>query len=120
MIGSVGAVEQSSQQALPVSGQLVVDPQVEAALIDQACVQGDLQVAADSALLALNDQAEVANAQLPGFAQQEQEGQAGRIAEDLSLARESGQLGGLGQRLAQRLSAALARVFEAQIGVTHA
>lgn len=124
--GSVGRAGQGRKQFLPALGQGVHRPEIETLPTDQASVQGDLQMAADSSLLALDDQADIRDAELSGFkrgtslAQQQQDAQAGRVAQDLSLASQASRFLIVGQLRPQRCRLALVRVFGTQIGVSHA
>lgn len=112
-------VEQSREQALAILGQLVIDPEIEAVLSNQACVEQDSQVATNPTLLSLDNQAQVANAQLPGFIEKLEQSQASRITQGLRLSSQAGRLGRMEQLRAQAFSTAFAGVFQAQIGITH-
>lgn len=113
-------INQRRKQPLPALGQLVVDPEIEATVANQSGVQGGLEVLADRALSAFEDQAHVANAELPGLAQQEQDRQAGWVAQAVGQSGEPRDLGRLGELLAQGFRLALVLVFGSQIGVAHA
>jgi hypothetical protein len=124
--GSVGRAGQGRQQFLSSRSQGVHRPEIEALPSNQASVQGDFQMATDAALLAFDDQAQVTDAQRSGFkrvtsfSEQEQDAQAGRVAQDLSLSSKASRFLVVGKLRPQRFGLAFVRVFRAQIGVSHA
>lgn len=97
-------IEQRHQQLLPPVGQAVNRQAFEAAALHEPNIEQDAQVATDASLLASSDQAQVANAGLPRFAQHGQEVQSVRIAERLSLTAPTGCLLEIEQPRTQPLS----------------
>ena len=86
----IGLVQQRRQQVLAPVGQAVDRQAFEASSAHEPGVEQDPQVAADAALLALGNQAQVANAGFAGIGQDLEQGQAVRITERLGLASEQG------------------------------
>jgi hypothetical protein len=84
--------QQRRQQLLASVGQTVDRQTLKAPRMNQASVQQDAQVATDAALLALGDQAQIANAALPRFIENSQQGQAIRVAKGLRLATQAARL----------------------------
>jgi hypothetical protein len=82
-------IKQSSQEAFPGWGELVKGHAVEGLALNQASIPEDAEVPTDPALLTFNNQAEVANTSFLGFSQQMQQDQTGRVAQRLSLPRQS-------------------------------
>lgn len=93
--------QERCQQALSGRAEFVIDPEVKASLFDQTGIEQDAQVTADAGLLALNDQADIADAQLPSFAQELEHDQARAVAQSLGLASAMGRFGRLQQMAAQ-------------------
>lgn len=96
--------QQGRQQLLAPLSQAVDRQALKAPRVNQASVKQDAQVATDAALLALSDQAQIANAALPRFAQDSQQGQAVRVTKRLGLATQAAGLLEIEQPRLQPLS----------------
>lgn len=115
----VRSADERCQQALTGLRGLVENPAVGGALLDQGGVEQDPQVAADAALLAFGDQADIADGQLAlGVEQQFEDQQAGRVAEGLALAAGADCALVVEQAGAKGLSSPGRRLVQFQIGVS--